>query len=420
VDGYARVTPVAVIEYVVFGRQGGNVVRKGHVPAADDADAAWPDVDDRRCIGTRLKELLLAPPEMDLVVAPADRSVRCDQQDAVASRPGDAGFRTEHGPEPVLPTGRAQRPNRLGELLRIGVTLPLLYLWGMLLVHPAAWLFAPERSEALPPAVLQQGVLSFIISAWCLLLITLAARIERWLADPAGLSAARYAAGWVLGLILVQLWQPMLTGGNASVSFLLLQCAIVIHLSVGITRLDRAFAIPRPGQTCAHASGSPGRDVEHAWSQAPSPSLAHAVGRASASALFVRSMAMAAAPSARGRPSGTRQSEWPAGTILGGDLVRIGALALAAAILASVWGLAGPMLAGVVGWVLIERLLVRGRWRRSGGRAVLLGSAFGVLWLALSFVWAGQPGRPDPTRALLDAHAAPPRVPWIGRSGWAE
>jgi hypothetical protein len=212
----------------------------------------------------------------------------------------------------------------------------------------------------------------------------------------------------------------MLTGGNASVSFLLLQCAIVIHLSVGITRLDRAFAIPRPGQTCAHASGSPGRDVEHAWSQAPSPSLAHAVGRASASALFVRSMAMAAAPSARGRPSGTRQSEWPAGTILGGDLVRIGALALAAAILASVWGLAGPMLAGVVGWVLIERLLVRGRWRRSGGRAVLLGSAFGVLWLALSFVWAGQPGRPDPTRALLDAHAAPPRVPWIGRSGWAE
>jgi hypothetical protein len=83
-----------------------------------------------------------------------------------------------------------QRISRLRLLLSMGV----LYFWGMLLVHPGAWLFLPEDPHLVPAPVMAAGLPNLITCAWFLLFVTLAARVERHLAYPSGASPGAFSS----------------------------------------------------------------------------------------------------------------------------------------------------------------------------------------------------------------------------------
>jgi hypothetical protein len=130
-----------------------------------------------------------------------------------------------------------------GNWPRIVATMLVLYLWGMLLAHPGAWIFSPETFADLPEWVFQQGVQNFIISAWVLLLMTIAARLERHLACPDDALPPAYSLAWILGAVAVMFWQPMLIGTNSSQSFLTIQFVVILHFAAGTPRLQAVNAI---------------------------------------------------------------------------------------------------------------------------------------------------------------------------------
>ncbi len=232
VDGYARVTPVNLIEaqvfYVALHYGVYLVLRANRVPVAAASRVAL--VVMAVYLFLHLLEYWFPAGGRAAVYAPAGHLSENLFSAFLAT--GDAGF------------WQVMRIFVCGALLvlvllhrrapwpRVLLTLPLLYLWGMLLAHPHAWLLIPAPTPGESPRVSELGVQGFVICGWTLLAVTLATLVERRLSEPAASVSWRFSGAWVAGFCLVMFWQPMIVDGSSAVGLLLLQCGVIAQLAL--------------------------------------------------------------------------------------------------------------------------------------------------------------------------------------------
>jgi hypothetical protein len=246
VDGYARVTPLAVIEtqvfYVSLHYGVYLLLRANRVPVAPASRVALV------LMGTylflHLFEYWFYAGGRAPVYAPAEHLWENLLSGFMST--GDAGF------------WQVMRIFVCGALLllylahrrtawsRVLLTLPFLYLWGMLLAHPHAWLPLPEPATDEPSPVAELGVRGFLICGWYLLAVCLAALAERSWSRPAAPGSWRFSGAWAAGFFVLLFWQPMITGGTSAMGLLLIQCGLIAHL---------ALIAPRPEAVGAVTSG---------------------------------------------------------------------------------------------------------------------------------------------------------------------
>ena len=170
----------------------------------------------------------------------------------------------------------------------------------------------------------------FIICAWFLLAITMAALLEQVQDRSKASAELTFSGAWVMGFFVLMFWQPMIANGTSAVGLLLLQCGLIAHL---------AIIAPRPGNT---------------------------------------------------------------GAMTVGDLVRLVAVALVGAIMATLWGLVGLLGIGLIVWLALERRALRMSRRRCAGTGLLLGAGLGAMWLVLSVLqMALMPPSTQTTAAVL-------------------
>lgn len=232
VDGYARVTPVNLIEaqvfYIALHYGVYLVLRANRLPVAPASRIAL--VVMGLYLYLHLLEYWFPAGGRAAVYAPAGHLWENLSSAFLAT--GDAGF------------WQVMRIFVCGVLLllvlikrrtpwpRVLLTLPLLYLWGMLLAHPHAWLLIPPPAPGESPLAAERGVQGLVICGWALLAVTLATLLERRFGEPAGPVSWRFSAAWVAGLTLVMFWQPMIAGGGSALGLVLLQCGVIAQLAL--------------------------------------------------------------------------------------------------------------------------------------------------------------------------------------------